>query len=263
MVGYLTRMWACRYFWLSLVRIDLRARYRRSVLGVGWSLVRPIVLTVTLCVVFQRLFHRPDTWSFAPYLLSGLIMWDYVTNATKMGCLCFFQGESYIRQHPTPAAIFPLRIALGETIHFLFALVVLVGLTWYIHGPRNPAVLLSVVPVLVLLFLLAWSLASIAGFANVYFQDTQHLCDVGFQMFFYATPIVYELKDLIVGSKLHWVVSHLNPLVPFLDLLRKPLLYGQYPPLETFGIASLVVAGLGAFSCLLCARLQRRLIFQL
>jgi len=191
------------------------------------------------------------------------VLWDYVTTATKQGCVCFFQGESYIRQHPTPAAIFPLRIALGETIHFLFALTVLVGLTWYIHGPRNPVVLLYLTPVLLLLFLLAWSLASIAGFANVYFQDTQHLCDVGFQMFFYATPIVYELKDLMVGSKLHWAVSNLNPLVPFLELLRAPLLRGQAPPLETFGVAALVVLGLVSFAGLLCARLQRRLVFQL
>lgn len=263
MVSYIQRIWSCRYFWLSLVRIDLRARYRRSVLGIGWSLIRPLVLTVTLCVVFQRLFHRPDTWSFAPYLLSGLILWDYVTTATKQGCQCFFAGESYLRQHPTPAAVFPLRVALGETIHFLFALAVLLGLTWYIHGPRNLLALGYLIPVLILLFFLAMALASIAGFANVYFQDTQHLCDVGFQMFFYATPIVYELKDLMVGSKLHWAVSHLNPLVPFLELLRKPLLHGEAPPVEALGTATLVVLGLGAFAALLCARLQRRLVFQL
>lgn len=262
MVHYLRRMWSCRYFWLSLVRIDLRARYRRSLLGVGWSMVRPIVLTITLCLVFQRLFRRPDTWSFAPYLLSGLVLWDYVTTAIRQGCNCFFQGESYIRQCPTPIAIFPLRTALVETFHFLIALCVLVGLTCYARGPGNLLMLFNLLPTLVLLFFLVWALAGIAGLANVYFQDTQHLCDVGFQLLFYATPIVYELKDLGAG-RLQWVIAHCNPLVPFLELFRAPLLYGQAPSCEAYLAAGAVTLAVLGLAVGLCARLQKRLIFQL
>ena len=139
MVNYLARIWNCRYFWLSLVKIDLRARYRRSILGVGWSLLRPIFMTIILCVVFMRLFRRPDIWSYAPYLLSGLCCWDYVVTATKQGCQCFFAGESYIRQHPAPLAIFPLRVALAETFHFLVALgvgIVRLEVGPYVHSAR-------------------------------------------------------------------------------------------------------------------------------
>src|SRR5262249_22671644 len=162
--------------------IDLRARYRRSLLGVGWSLLRPIALTIILCVVFRRLFHRTDVSHYAPYLLAGLACWDYITTATRQGCQCFFQGESYIRQHPAPIAIFPLRTALAETFHFLVGLLVLVILGLYLNGLANLPALVSLLPALVLLFALVWSVALLAGFANVYFQDTQHLCDVGFQI---------------------------------------------------------------------------------
>ena len=51
-------MWRCRYFWMSLVKIDLRTRYRRSVIGLGWSLLRPIAMTVILCAVFGTLFNQ-------------------------------------------------------------------------------------------------------------------------------------------------------------------------------------------------------------
>src|SRR4051812_2516420 len=189
MFAYLARIWACRYFWLSLVQIDLRSRYRRSILGVGWSLLRPIAFTVILCVVFQRLFKRTDVWSYAPYLLSGLTCWDYIVTATKQGCQCFFQGESYIRQHPSPIAIFPLRTALAESFHFLVALAVLLGLSFFVNGVSHVWALWALVPACVLLFCLVWSLALLAGFMNVYFQDTQHLFDVFFQILFYATPI--------------------------------------------------------------------------
>src|SRR5688572_18501596 len=68
---YLQRMWKLRYFLLSLVGMDLRARYKRSILGVGWSLVRPIAMTVVLCVVFCQLFGQ-GVRDYAPFLLCGL-----------------------------------------------------------------------------------------------------------------------------------------------------------------------------------------------
>jgi ABC-type polysaccharide/polyol phosphate export permease len=262
MLSHLRSIWACRYFWLSLVKIDLRMRYRRSIIGLGWSLLRPIALTVILCAVFRRLFHRADVWEYAPYVLSGLAWWDYIVTATRQGCQCFFQGESYIRQHPAPLAIYPLRIALGETVHFLIALMVVLGLTWYAKGFGNLPALLSLVPTLVLLFALAWSLALIAGFANVYFQDTQHLCDVGFQIFFYATPIIYAPQDLGSG-KVRWLMTHVNPLTPLLELFREPILYSRVPALETYGSAALVVLVVAGVAALVCARLQRQLIFHL
>ena len=60
MPGYLLSLWNCRYFWWALVKNDLRARYRRSVVGLGWSLLRPLASTVILCTVLQRIFHRSD-----------------------------------------------------------------------------------------------------------------------------------------------------------------------------------------------------------
>src|SRR5208283_3346002 len=95
---YLADIWRCRYFWLSLVKMDLRTRYRRSVLGLGWSLLHPIAMTTILCIVFQRIFHV-DLRDYAPRVLSGLTFWNYLVSVTILGCQCFFHGEAYIRQH--------------------------------------------------------------------------------------------------------------------------------------------------------------------
>jgi ABC-type polysaccharide/polyol phosphate export permease len=261
MLDYLGAMWRCRYFWLSLVKIDLRTRYRRSVIGLGWSLLRPIAMTVILCTVFRHLFHRDDSDHYAPHLLGGLVVWEYVKTATQQGCQCFFQGEAYIRQHPAPIAIYPLRTALGETVHFVIALGVVVGLSWYLHGFANLPALLALVPALVLLFLLVWSLALLAGFANVYFQDTQHLSDVGFQILFYGTPIIYEMEMLGHG-RLSALVS-LNPVIPFLDLVRVPIIYATLPDPATYLRAALSVVLVGSLALFVCHRAQRQLIFHL
>src|SRR5947208_15993138 len=87
MGSYVGAVWRCRYFWLSLVKMDLRTRYRRSVLGMGWSLLHPIAMTIVLCVVFQTAFAAGGgIRQYAPYLLAGLACWSYIVNVTVQGC---------------------------------------------------------------------------------------------------------------------------------------------------------------------------------
>jgi ABC-type polysaccharide/polyol phosphate export permease len=260
MTRYLKSVWQCRYFWMSLVRMDLRTRYRRSILGLGWSLLNPIAMTVTLCVVFHTIF-QVGIREYAPYLICGLVAWNFILTVTLQGCQSFFQAESYMRQHPAPLAIYPLRTALGGSIHFLFALAVVLALTFAFKGFAHPLALFSLIPALILLFLFAWSLAVLAGCANVHFQDTQHLAEVGFQILFYATPIMYQMKDLH-SEKLSRLVG-LNPLLYVLKLLRDPILDGQIPSWNTYAIASGVIAATVLAAGITLTRLQSRLIFHL
>jgi ABC-type polysaccharide/polyol phosphate export permease len=104
-------------------------------------------------------------------------------------------------------------------------------------------------------------LAVLTGFANVYFKDTQHLCDLGFQILFYATPIIYEPSDL--GGGLLSRVVQCNPLVPVLKLFRDPILEARLPDLSTLGVASLAVSLLAALAVLPLWRLQKTFIFRM
>jgi ABC-type polysaccharide/polyol phosphate export permease len=260
MTAYVASVWQCRYFWLSLVKMDLRTRYRRSVIGMGWSLLNPIAMTVILCAVFHTIFHEPVS-SYAPYLLSGLCTWNYLMHVTQHGCVCFFQGESYIRQHPAPLAIYPLRTAIGGTIHFLMALAVAVAASWCFTGIGSLASLLSLIPTIGLLFIFVWSTALLAGLATVHFQDTQHLSEVGFQILYYATPIMYKVEQM-QGTKVAQVVGY-NPLLSILKLVRDPLVEHQVPSLGTYAVACTTIVLTAVLASVALARLQRRLIFYL
>jgi lipopolysaccharide transport system permease protein len=260
MGNYCRAIWQCRFFWLSLVKMDLRTRYRRSVLGIGWSLLHPIAMTIIICIMFSKILNI-DIAEYAPSLLGGLACWNYILGCALQGCRCFYEGESYIRQCPAPLAIYPLRTALGGAVHFLLALIVVVAMTWAMHGFGNLLALLSLVPALLLLFILGWSMAVLAGFANVYFADTQHLAEVGFQLLFYATPIIYTEKTLR-EHRLEWLMDF-NPIVVFLRLFRDPILHGQFPSSATFLSAILIVAVASGSAMLTLVQLQRRLIFHL
>lgn len=265
MGSYLAAVWRYRFFWLSLVKMDLRTRYRGSVLGMGWSLLNPIAMTIIICTVFNRIFHV-EVLDYAPFLLAGLACWNFILTVSLQGCMCFFQGEPYIRQHPVPLAVYPLRTTLGAMIHFLLALLIVMVLTLTIYGLPKLSLILCLLPTLCLLFVLGWSLAVLGGLANVLFQDTKHLAEVGFQILFYATPIMYHVKTL-QENHLGWMI-YLNPLVSFLQLIREPILaeHGvppHVPALTTYLIAGgtvLVVASLASY---FLARMQRRLVFYL
>src|SRR5207253_9282547 len=163
---YLRAIWQCRYFWLSLVRMDLRTRYRRSVLGLGWSLMHPICMTAILCVVFHKLLNI-DIFDYAPHLLGGMAVWNYIVSSSSQGCIAFFQGEPYIRQCPLPLAIFPLRAVLGATFHMLIQLgvvilfVAILGMLGQREVHYMP--LLHLIPSTLMLFVFCWSLSIIAG----------------------------------------------------------------------------------------------------
>jgi ABC-type polysaccharide/polyol phosphate export permease len=262
MLAYLKAIWGCRYFWLSLVRMDLRTRYRRSFLGMGWSLLQPLAMTGILCLVFGFLM-RENIRDFGPYVLSGLVTWSYLLGCVLQGCQCLYRGESYIRQYPAPMAIYPLRTALGGMVHFLIALLVVVGLRWAFLGFGNLPSLAFLLPSLVVLFLIGWSLAVLAGFANVFFQDTQHLCEIGFQILFYATPIIYRADMLRNSSHDFRWVADVNPVFSVLELVRQPLYKGQPPDLFTLTVAGATALVLVGAAVLTLARHERQLIFRL
>jgi ABC-type polysaccharide/polyol phosphate export permease len=261
MGNYLAAIWRCRYFWLSLVRNDLRTRYRRSMLGLGWSLLHPLAMTVILCTVFHTLFHR-DVKEYGPYLLAGLACWNFILAVSVQGCQCLLQGESYIRQYPAPMAIYPLRTTLGAMIHFLIALALVLVLDAVLNGGFShlPS-LLSLIPTLGLLLVLGWCGAVVMGFTNVYFQDTQHLTEVGFQILFYATPIIYP-ADLLKEKHMNWMLTY-NPIVKFIKLVRMPILEDKVPSLETFAAAGGTVLAAAIVAVLTLALLQRKVIFQM
>jgi ABC-type polysaccharide/polyol phosphate export permease len=260
MHAYLRAIWICRYFWLSLVKMDLRARYRGSVLGIGWSLLQPIAMTVIQCAVFVKVFHQ-DIKTYTPFLFTGMTFWNYWTAVTTQGCRCFFLGEAYIRQYPAPMAIYPLRVTLGSAFHFVIGLGLVLVLGGWCCGVPGPLALLSLLPAIALLILFGWAAAALFGLATVRFRDTHHLTEVGMQALYFLTPVMYP-PSLLEGRRLGHLMEY-NPLVPFLKLLREPIIAGRPADLATYGLACLVVAVLLVLAALALRFDERRLIFNL
>jgi ABC-type polysaccharide/polyol phosphate export permease len=158
-------------------------------------------------------------------------------------------------------AVYPLRIVLGAMIHFLIAVVLVLVLTVALRGVGRPPEVFSLLVGILMLFLFGWAVTILAGFVNIAFRDTQHILEVVFQILFYLTPIIYRRQD-ITNPHIGWILDH-NPLAPFLDLIREPLVEGRMPSVACLGaaVAITLVAGLGAAISL--GYQQRRVVFYL
>jgi homopolymeric O-antigen transport system permease protein len=261
-IQHVTAVWKFRHFLMALVRLDLRQRYRRSVLGIGWSLLNPLAMTVVFTVVFSNLLGNGDPISYAASVLTGMAVWGFLRDSALNGCRCFITNEAYIRQSPIPYTVYTLRTVLGQAIHSLIALAVVVAMIAMFKS--DAAVLLRVAllaPGLLVALLAAWAAATISAFVTVYFHDMQHLLEVGAQILFFLTPIMYTRK-LLDDKQMGWMVDA-NPIYWILELTRAPLLTGHMPTTEMYLAGAGVAIALVGLAIGTVAWLQKRVIFHL
>jgi lipopolysaccharide transport system permease protein len=264
MLARLDTIWKFRYFWMSLVSMDLRVRYRKSFLGIGWSLLNPIVMTVVFCVVFAKWLGNGDWRTAAPYYLSGIAIWEFVKQAAIQGSMTFVRNESYIRQSPLPLGIYTLRTTLGQLVHFGISLSVVLLSAIILNQTDHLTPFYSiwaVIPGILLLLIFGWAVGACFAFMNVYFHDSMHIAEVIFGIFFFLTPIIYR-KQMLIDNGYKWLLD-INPVVAFLDLIREPLLTGLPPSVEAMAKAMGFTLVAVSLALALFAKCERKLIFHL
>ena len=268
MLSDVKAIWTFRHFWLALVRMDLRTRYRRSVIGVGWSVMNPILMSVVIVLGLGKVMSNNASWAdFGAFLLPGLCVWEFIRNSTTAGSNALVHNEAYIRQCPLPYGIYPLRTVLGTGVHFLITLGVTILLNcglYALDGTRDPLLPLRSVwclpAIVAVLFVFCWGMATLTAFATAYFPDTQHLVEVLASMLFFLTPVMIPPDKL---PEVLRAVEPYNPICVYLELIRDPLVRGQVPRAELWGQAGLFAAVAFGLGCVTIGRLQKKVIFQL
>ncbi|MBA4063035.1 MAG: hypothetical protein C0501_04875 [Isosphaera sp.] len=261
MRSQVTGMWAYRHFLLALVRLDLRQRYQRSALGLGWTLVQPLAMAATFVFVFSGVLGMSPA-TYTTTLLVGLAVWGFLKESAVGGCSALVENESYIRQCPLPYGLYPLRLVLGYAIHAALALMVAALAVVLTDGHAGKLRLLwAVAPALLMILAAGWAVATVFSFAQVYFHDTKHLLEVGAQILFFLTPIIYP-PDVLVNKGLGWLVR-LNPVNLYLELVRRPLTTGELPDAKLYLYAAALTAALVGVAFAAVATLRKRVAIHL
>ena len=238
---YVLDIYTARFFCWSLVAADTRARWGGTRLGILWPLIQPLGLTALLSFVLGQIFGQ-DIRSYAPYVFTGLVTWDFITSSISAGSLSFLQADAYIKQTRRPLAMYSLRTVLASAITFTLALCA--AAAWSaiaLNQNVGPAYFfLLVVPFL--LVGIFWPFATILALAGARYRDLSHSTGLVLQAIWFASP-VYFLEEVFLGAGLGYLV-YWNPVYHILELVRAPLLRGEAPNVATgFFLLSIMIFG--------------------
>jgi ABC-2 type transport system permease protein len=217
----------------ALVSKDFKRKYRRSVLGVVWSVLNPLLMMVVLAAVFSFLFNR-GVENYPLYLILGNILYNLMRDATNQGMHSIVGSASLIKKIHVEKAIFPIEKVVFELVNFAFSLIAVALVMFYFQvAPTWHLVFLPVLLVFVVLF--SAGLSMLLAALAVFFRDMFHLWNVFTMAWMYATPILYPLDILAPWMQ---QVMQFNPMYHFITFFRDIVMWSTVPPLQEFGICA-------------------------
>lgn len=213
----------------QLVSRDFKTKYKRSVLGVFWSFLNPLLAMSVQYVVFSTIF-KSNIENFPVYLLTGIVFFNFFTEATSMGLGAIVGNAPLITKVYIPKYIFPVSRVLSSAINLLISLVPLFLVMAITGTAFRPALLLlpfSIICTLLFCFGMCFLLSS----AMVFFRDMQFLWSVLIMLWMYATPLFYP--ESILPAK-YMFVFKLNPMYHFIRFSRAIIIDGVSPEPKTY-----------------------------
>jgi ABC-2 type transport system permease protein len=199
---------------LTLARTEFKLRYYGSALGYVWSLVRPILFFGVLYVFFTQILHvGKGIPHYGVYLLTGIVLWNYVLESTTMAVTCMVDREALIRKIRFPRMVLPLSVSLTGLFNLGMNLIAVLVFA-LANGVYPRLSWLWMLPILLGYILIASGLAMLLSALYVRFRDIKPIWDVTAQILFYASPIMY------VATNYHGL-EHYMMASPFAEMLTQ------------------------------------------
>jgi ABC-type polysaccharide/polyol phosphate export permease len=220
-------IWHYRDLVIQLVRRDLVARYKRSVLGIAWTMLNPLGMMLILTFVFSQLFHSIQ--GYPVYILSGLIAWNFFSQATSAALSQNVWGGSLLHKIYLPRTAFTLS-AIGTGLTNLVISIIPLLLIMLITGfPLKLSIVFLPVS-MIILGCFALGLGLLISTLALYFPDVVEMYQVILIAWMYLTPIIYPV-DIIPLAIRPWFI-HLNPMAYFVQIFRQPVYEGNLPSIH-------------------------------
>ena len=214
----------------QLVQRDIKTKYRRSVLGLLWTVLNPLLMMTVLSSVFSYFFSRyGDVENFPVYLLCGQVIFNFFNESTSIAMGSIVHSGELIKKVYVPKYLFPITKVMSSGVNLLSSMIALVIVMVATRSRVTPTVLLAVFPLLyVLLFSTGVSLFLSA--AAVSFRDLMHLYSVVTTAWMYLTPVIYPMSILDGAPKWAVFIINANPLTAFIKIFRAVVLDGVTAP---------------------------------
>ena len=212
----------------SLVSKDFKLKYRRSVLGVLWSVLNPLLMMCVLAAVFTNVLKFGDVENFPMYLILGNVLFALMADSTSGAMTSILESAPLIKKIRVAKMIFPLEKVLFQLVNFAISLIAVIVVMVFFR--IAPTVNLLALPLLLIYMLLFCSgLGMLLSALAVFFRDVCHLCGVVITAWTYATPLFYPvtlLPDWMQAAEAY------NPMYHYVVYFRDIAMYGQWPGIK-------------------------------
>lgn len=222
------------YLMRQLVARDFKTKYKRSVLGVLWSFLNPLLTMLVQYIVFSTLF-KSDIPNFPLYLLSGIVCFNFFSEATTMGLQSIVGNSALITKVYVPKYIYPVSRVFSSTINLLLSLIPLLAVMLLTETRIRPAILLLPIG-LICLMAFCIGMSFILSTMMVFFRDTQFLWGVVSMLWMYMTPIFYP--ESIIPAQ-YMTLYKCNPLYHIIRFVRIVLMNGVSPEPKAYALCLL------------------------
>jgi ABC-type polysaccharide/polyol phosphate export permease len=201
-----------------LVNRELTLRYKRSVIGIGWTLLNPMLTSFVLWVVFSFVFasRLPGTQQYAPYLMAGILLNTFFSQGVTLSAESVASNGTVLTKIYVPPQVFPISTALAGLVNFFIGMIPLT-IVCLISGQSIALTMPLVVIVGVCLALLTAGIGLTLSILYIRYDDMRNIVNVLLMILMYFTPVFYPIS--ILSPKLQQVIQ-MNPLTSYLDIFR-------------------------------------------
>lgn len=249
-----------RFILKQLVTKDFKLKYRRSVLGVVWSVLNPLLMMVVMSIVFSFLFSN-GIENFPLYLILGNITFSFMSDSTSAALTSFLDAAPLLKKVKISRFVFPVQKVLFALVNFAFSLVaVALVMLWFRVVPTWHLIWLPVCLALLIIFCIGIGL--IIGSLAVFFRDVIHLWSVVLTAWTYLTPLFWDFQLLIDKGAPFWVIGIVkaNPMYGFVTFMRDIFLWNQSPSLEILALCAVWAVVMLAIGILVFRKSQHKFI---
>ena len=222
----------------QLARRDILTRYKRSVLGIAWTLLNPLGMMIVLTIAFSQVFRFGDIQGYPTYVLSGLLAWTFFSQSTTASMVNLVWGGGLLNRIYIPRTSFSLAAMATGIVNMTLSTAPLL-LVMLVTGVKLSFALLFLPVPILLLAAFSLGVGLMISTIAVYFPDVAEMYQIFLTGWMYLTPVIYPVE--ILPEQASFWITTFNPMYYFVTLYRIPIFFGRLPTWEEF-LPALVIA---------------------
>lgn len=227
--------------WKDLLRQltgrEIKARYKQSILGYAWVVLVPLIKLIVMSVVFSVFFRiKTDPIPYPLFLFAALVPWTFTASGISVATGSLVANGSLITKIKLPREIFPTAAVLVKGVDFLLSMAVMGLLMIYYQFPLHITII-ALPLIMMIQFILVMGVSLFLSAINVYYRDIENLLEVIMMVWMYLTPVVYPPEYIPAQYQ---QLFNLNPMMGIVNAYRNVILWGVWPPLESFAYAVVI-----------------------